>query len=133
MLIDDLLKKYVAITITDAFGKSVYSGPIWGNLDALNAQPSQSMWNYIPLGEFADNETKNYNITVQVSTEMNNQYGNLKGKITWVFRAASDSESDYPTSPNTGDSSNLLLYLCLMVTSGVIIILLTVSERKAKR
>lgn len=130
-LIDDLLKKYVTITITDAFGKTVYNGPIWGNLDAQDGTVSKSMKNYIGLGEFAVHQAKNYNITVQVSPEMDNRYGNLSGKITWMFQAAGDSESEYPDLPPTGDAFNLILYLSLMAASGFTIIFLTVSRRKA--
>ncbi len=126
-LIDDLIKKYVWITITDESGETIYSGSLWGNLDA---QSGQTMNADLPLGTFAPQQKRNYSVTIQVSPALDNRYSNLTGIITWVFQANGSSEAAYP-SPGTGDSFQLPFELALMVISGGMILSLLIRRKKS--
>lgn len=78
-------------------------------------------------------------LTLEVPVTMGNEFQNMSGTVTWEFAVKEIPEpTTEPTDPSdssgsipTGDNSNLLLYVALMLLSLLALILL-LSQRKKK-
>lgn len=124
--VNRLLREYATITVADKDGKTLYSGPIWGNLTGEGS----TMKADIPLGEFAPEESKALTVTLQLAPEMGNEYQELFGLVRWVWSAAG---IDTPVDPpQTGDASQVVLFASLMAVSGVGLLFLLLTGRKKK-
>jgi hypothetical protein len=144
-LIDDLLKKYVSIVVTDDTGRVIYSGPIWGRPDSDDAYPA-AMKNDISLGVFAVGEKKTLTVQMQVDPNLGNEYQNLLGLIKWIWTAEVPDppvppvtpppppdpvdppvdpppppKPPKPDVPKTGDTTNIWLWAALMTASGLML------------
>jgi hypothetical protein len=129
-LVDQLLKEYAVITITDSHGTVLYHGPVWGNLD-IDSHGIDSAKYFISLGVF--NSLTSGNITVNLSLDpaMDNKYQNLLGLIKWTFQAEG-RETDYPV-PRTGETYTSGPSLALIVLSGSLIIILVARRTKKSK
>ena len=128
-LIDKLLKKYATITVMDENGKKIYSGPVWGNVKT-ESPDEPSMKNPYSLGSFSSKETKKLNVSLYLDEKMDNEYRDLLGKIKWVF-SAEGTETSYEV-PKTGDMTNTLLFASIALVSGILLVVLTVTNKKKK-
>ncbi|MDR0853451.1 MAG: BsaA family SipW-dependent biofilm matrix protein [Clostridiales Family XIII bacterium] len=82
-LVELLLRQYATITV-EADGKTIYSGPVWGNYES-EPTGDDSMKNYISIGDFLKDETKDLTIVLTLDPDIGNEYQDLLGLIKWRF------------------------------------------------
>lgn len=126
-LVEKLLHENAIINISDATGKLIYSGAVYGSYD-IDSKGTDSMKYPISLGTFESGETKTLYVSLYLSKNMNNEYKDLLGLVKWVF-SAEGSQSDIDV-PKTGDYSYVILYSCISVISAAIFIILLKNQRK---
>lgn len=139
-LIEKLLKEYAIIAIKDGKGNTIYSGPVWGNLDD-NTTGVNSMRDMKSLGVFKKGETKQLNVSLSLDTQMDNKYQDLLGKIKWVVYAqgAENSEnfvinSDIPSDTiKTGGELKLYVYIGVMFISAMLLIILLCFKKSERQ
>lgn len=128
-LIEKLLKEYATITITNEVGTVLYRGPIWGNLD-VDSHGTDSAKYYISLGNFDSLTSAKLMANLSLDPAMDNKYQNALGLIKWTF-AAEGRESAYTSVvAKTGESTQKILSLSLLLLSGSLLCLLVVKHRK---
>ena len=96
-LINDLLHEYATIVITDENKTVIYDGPVWGSPDK-DSTGTDSMKYPHSLGSFSGKESKNLNVSLSLSPDMNNEHMELLGLIKWIFRAEGVDVSDQNSS-----------------------------------
>jgi hypothetical protein len=145
-LLDDLLKKYCRIIITDENGKIIYEGPIYTL--SVNGEGDYKL----DLGRFDPGQVKKYHISLQLDSAMDNRGLYLLGLIRWYFSAqgVEDEDTTEPTTtpseqttvpstvqdvvpPATGDETKLLIWTELLIGSGTGLIALLVYVILQKR
>lgn len=133
-LVDRLLREHATIVVTDDSGRTIYNGPIWGNLTGSGSNPD-TMKNDISLGTFAAGQTKNLNVQLQIDSEIGNEYQGLLGLVRWVWSAQGDETTETPLPPpmQTGDNSNIALFGFVAMVSAASLILMLVFGRKKRR
>ena len=85
-LVNRLLREYATIVITDQTGKTIYSGPIWGEPYGSTVNP-ESMRYDISLGEMKTGDVETLNIQLRLDADMGDEYQSLLGLIKWVWSA----------------------------------------------
>ena len=68
--------------------------------------------NNVLLGTVARFKSTTLTVKLQVPAELGNEYANRVGEVDWVFTA---EELDPQGNPKTGDTSNLTLWIVVMV------------------
>lgn len=68
--------------------------------------------NNVLLGTIPRFKSTTLTVKLQVPAELGNEYANRVGEVDWVFTA---EELDPQGNPKTGDTSNLTLWICVMV------------------
>ena len=68
--------------------------------------------NNVLLATVARFKSTTLTIKLEVPAELRNEYANRVGEVDWVFTA---EELDPQGNPQTGDTSNLTLWICVMV------------------
>lgn len=134
-LVNEMLQKYATVTITDAEGKTVYKGPIWGNY-VKESNGNDSMKDNISLGTYTTGERKDLTVTLTLDSSLDNKYQDLWGLVKWVFLAQGDeiepgtdnpsttgsasttgSTSKTGSQPKTGDNSSMIFWIIGMAAS----------------
>lgn len=134
-LVDEMLRKYINITITDDEGQLFYKGPIWGALDKPGENRLESMrWDH-DLGYFASGERKNLHIAMTFSQDMPQYADDLIGYVNWVFKVtALDDAEFFSPEPETGIRS--LLSTAAPITAAIsvisIVLLVIVIKKRPK-
>lgn len=82
-----LLKQYAVITVTGPDGSTLYSGPVWGNLDTN----SNTMRNDLSLGRYSGTGTAYLNLTLTLDSEMPEELQGLLGCVDWTLTAAQET------------------------------------------
>lgn len=127
-LVDQLLKEYAVITITDSHGTVLYHGPVWGNLD-VDSHGIDSAKYFISLGVFSSLTSGNITVNLSLDPAMDNEYQDLLGLIKWTFQAEG-RDADYPPVPKTGERSLDGFGLPLLIVSGSLILILVVKRNR---
>ena len=128
-LIERLLKEYAVITISNAAGEVLYRGPIWGNLD-VDSHGTDSAKYYISLGNFDSQTSGKLTVNLSLDSAMDNKYQNALGLIKWTF-AAEGRESAYTSVvAKTGESTEKVLSISLLLLSGSLLSLLLVKRKR---
>ena len=111
----DLLYRYATITITDADGNTLYSGPVAGDGACQ-----------IGLGTFAAGEEKTLTVSLAVSPDMGTDACNLLGEVRWEVMA----DEVVTSLVQTGDlfAPGLAVFLGGAVCTGLGIMLLKRKE-----
>ncbi|MFT3951941.1 MAG: hypothetical protein QM689_08380 [Oscillospiraceae bacterium] len=129
-LVEKLLKDYAVITIADADGNVIYTGPVWGD-----AEGGISLKEPLFLKSFAPGDKENYTVTLSLAKETGNDYSNLLGSVDWIFTAngAQDTPntSDVP-SVQTGLNLSYGIYVLIMSLSGAAIVLLQILGKRKR-
>ena len=70
-------------------------------------------------------------VKLQVPAELGNEYANRVGEVDWVFTA---EELDPQGNPKTGDTSNLTLWIVVMVVClvAVAVVAFLILKKKKK-
>lgn len=86
--------------------------------------------NNVLLGTVARFKSTTLTIKLEVPAELGNEYANRVGEVDWVFTA---EELDPQGNPKTGDTSNLTLWICVMVVCLVAIAVVAFLVLKKKK
>lgn len=86
--------------------------------------------NNVLLGTVARFKSTTLTIKLEVPAELGNEYANRVGEVDWVFTA---EELDPQGNPKTGDTSNLTLWIVVMVVCLVAIAVVAFLVLKKKK
>ena len=104
-------------------GTRIYTG----TPDQLDGLKNNVLLANVPRGKSVELTVK-----LQVPAELGNEYANRVGEVDWVFTA---EELDPQGNPKTGDTSNLVLWIVVMVLCLVavaVVAFLILKKKKAK-
>lgn len=112
------------------------------------ADESAQLMDWVHLGEVHPGDVMDLNLTLTVPTTMDNRYQNQAGCVVWEFwileTPADDGEGEIEDidpenpltpgmPPQTGDDSNIRLFIGLFAGSGVMLLLLFLLLIKRKK
>lgn len=146
-LVRQLLTKYAVIEITEG-GRLLYRGAVCGSPDSADsggaapvqtsqagaAPGSASMLQDISLGQFAAGRSRDLTVKLSLSPEMDNRFQKLTGKVAWIFSARGEDGSVTKMQvPVTADSTRILMWAALLVTSAFAAAIAVWAERRDRR
>lgn len=87
--------------------------------------------NNVLLGTIPRFKSTTLTVKLQVPAELGNEYANRVGEVDWVFTA---EELDPQGNPKTGDTSNLTLWIVVMVVclAAVAVVAFLILKKKKK-
>ena len=92
------------------------------------------MTEWVYLGTFYSGAEIDLNVTLDVPIDLGNEYQEAVGYLEWQFKVEElPVEPDDPKPPQTGDTTNLTLYIALASVSGLVLIFLLVFGRRRKQ
>ena len=101
------------------------------NLFDAPADQSAQLTEWVYLGTFYSGAEIDLNVTLDVPVELGNEYQEAVGYLEWQFKVEElPVEPDDPKPPQTGDTTNLTLYIVLAGVSGLGLIFLLVLKKK---
>ena len=104
------------------------------NLFDAPADQSAQLTEWVYLGTFYSGAEIDLNVTLDVPVELGNEYQEAVGYLEWQFKVEElPVEPDDPKPPQTGDTTNLTLYIALASVSGLVLIFLLVFGRRRKQ
>lgn len=131
-LVRQLLTKYAVIEITEG-GSLLYQGAVCGSPDSADSG-SASMLQDISLGQFAAGRSRELTVKLSLSPEMDNRFQKLTGKVAWIFSAhGEDGSVTKMQVPVTADSTRILMWAALLVTSAFAAAIAVWAERRDRR
>ena len=99
----------------------------------FSASPDQldGLKNNVLLGTVPRFGSTTLTVKLYVPIELDNKYANCVGEVDWVFTA---EELDPEGNPKTGDTSNLTLWVCVMVVclAAIAVVAFLVLKKKKK-
>lgn len=97
------------------------------------ANETAQLTDWVCLGTLYSGGEVNLDVTLNVPVELPNEYQNKIGYLDWEFMIEEfPVEPDDPKPPQTGDNSNMGLWLALMLCSGAMLIILLFWRKKDK-
>ena len=97
------------------------------------ANETAQLTDWVYLGMLYSGGEVNLDVTLNVPVELPNEYQNKIGYLDWEFMIEEfPVEPDDPKPPQTGDNSNMGLWLALMLCSGAMLIILLFWRKKDK-
>lgn len=133
-LVDEMLRKYITIVITDNEGNEWYKGPIWGNLDGNGENRLESMRYDHDLGYFAPNQKKNLHISMTFSPDMPQYDDDLIGYVNWVFKITALDEAVFSSpEPETGIgalASAAIPFTAAISCASILVLIVLVGKKK---
>ena len=98
------------------------------------ANETAQLTDWVYLGTLYSGGEVNLDVTLNVPVELPNEYQNKIGYLDWEFMIEEfPVEPDDPKPPQTGDNSNMGLWLALMLCSGAMLIILLFWRKKDKQ
>ena len=95
------------------------------------ANETAQLTNWVEIGTLYSGGTVNLTATLDVPTELDNTYKNTIGYLDWEFKIEEfPIEITDPKPPQTGDESNIYLWIILLLASTACIIILLHYKRK---
>lgn len=95
------------------------------------ADQTDGLEDWVLLGTLYSGGEVNLDVTLEVPIELSNDYQEAIGYLDWQFKVEEyPIEEGDPTPPQTGDNTNLSLYIALMCVSGLILIFLLVFKHR---
>lgn len=123
-LVRQLLEKYAQIEVREG-ERLLYQGAVCGE------DGQASMRRDISLGSFTAGASRRLTVRLSLSPEMDNEYQELTGKVTWVFSArGEDGEMVQASVPKTGDDTDVVLWSALLAACSVILTLAAKGKRR---
>ena len=105
------------------------------NLFDAPADQTAQLTEWVYLGTFYSGAEIDLNITLDVPITLGNEYQDAIGYLDWQFKVEElPIEPDDPQPPETGDTSQMVLYAALAAASGLMLIVVAVLlwRRKAE-
>ena len=105
------------------------------NLFDAPADQTAQLTEWVYLGTFYSGAEIDLNITLDVPITLGNEYQDAIGYLDWQFKVEElPIEPDDPQPPETGDTSQMVLYAALAAGSGLMLIVVAVLlwRRKAE-
>ncbi|MBQ6874984.1 MAG: sortase B protein-sorting domain-containing protein [Lachnospiraceae bacterium] len=105
------------------------------NLFDAPADQTAQLTKWVYLGTFYSGAEIDLNITLDVPITLGNEYQDAIGYLDWQFKVEElPIEPDDPQPPETGDTSQMVLYAALAAASGLMLIVVAVLlwRRKAE-
>lgn len=100
--------------------------------DSTADQPAQ-LTDWVELGMLYSGGEVELDILLDIPTSLDNTNKNLIGKLDWEFAVEElPIEPSDPKPPETGDNSNVYIWISLLVFSGVLFILLLIFRFRKK-
>lgn len=97
------------------------------NLFDAPADQTAQLTDWAYLGTFYSGAEIDLNVILDVPLELGNEYQEAIGYLDWQFKVEElPVESDDPKPPQTGDTTNLILYIVLALISGIVLISLAI-------
>ena len=97
------------------------------------ADETAQLTDWVCLGTLYSGGEVNLDVILDVPVELDNNYQNKVGYLDWEFMVEEfPVEEDDPKHPQTGDTSDIELYLTIMICSLVLIIILSVWRKKKR-
>lgn len=104
------------------------------NLFDAPADQTAQLTEWVCLGTFYSGAEIDLNITLDVPLTLGNEFQDAVGYIDWQFKVEElPVEPDDPKPPQTGDTTNLPLYIALTSVSGIVLIFLPIFIRRKKQ
>jgi hypothetical protein len=98
---------------------------------AANETAGLTEWNY--LGMLYSGGTVDLEVELTVPAELDNKYSDQIGKLDWEFMIEELPAEPSDPVPPTGDSSNPVLWACLLIVSAFVMILVVFLQRKKEK
>ena len=97
------------------------------------ADKTAQLTDWVCLGTLYSGGEVNLDVTLSVPVELDNMFQNKIGYLDWEFMIEEfPVEPGDPQAPQTGDNSNMVLWLALMISSLALLIILLVWRKKDK-
>lgn len=98
------------------------------------ADETAQLTDWVYLGTLYSGGEVELDVILDVPTSLDNHSKDLIGYLDWEFMIEElPVESTDPKPPHTGDDANTWMYVALMVFSGMMIFLLLIKGRRAKK
>lgn len=95
------------------------------------ANETAQLTDWVCLGTLYSGGKVNLDVTLNVPTQLNNEFQNKIGYLDWEFMIEEfPVEPGDPQAPQTGDNANMELWFALMIGSLVILIILFIWSKK---
>ena len=97
------------------------------------ADETAQLTDWVYLGTLYSGGKVNLDVSLNVPTELDNEFKNKIGYLDWEFKIEEfPKEPSDPDAPKTGDDSPVELYFILMLSSLLIFIILLIWRKKDK-
>lgn len=104
------------------------------NLFDAPADQSAQLTEWVYLGTFYSGAEIDLNVTLDVPTELGNEYQEAVGYLEWQFKVEElPVEPDDPKPPQTGDTTNSTPYIVLASVSGLVLIFFQALGQRRKQ
>lgn len=121
---EDFLSQ-LKLTVKQSSDTNLYQAP-------ANEEAQLSDWVY--LGTIYSGGNVTLDVTLEVPVEMGNEFKDAAGYVDWSFKAEElPVEPSDPKPPQTGDDTQMITYIVIMVASLAVIVTVTTLIFKKKK
>ena len=98
------------------------------------ANEKAQLTDWVELGTLYSGGEVNLDVILEVPKELDNTYKQKIGYLDWEFKVEELSvEENDPQPPQTGDNSNIFLWIVLMLASGTALFLIILLNKKRQK